>query len=322
MTTNAPSRSKRPGAKRKRTPAPRAISVSKRKPAKLTADLPAGRALETVMVSAADHVRLGRGTLLSSDDPEGPHQVRVGLRRLRSALHGFRPYLKPELAQEFVKQCRALGRTVGELRDADVLVTDVVLPIRAQMECHPGLHVLLTTLQEQREAARSSVRLALEGSAWRALQVSLKRCPAIINKDQAADVPFSKVAAKALRRSWRKVDAWGSRLSTLSDTERHELRKALKTLRYQVEQFGSIYKKRQVAKFLASLRTLQNDFGYLNDVVLAQRLVTLTGTDYLGNSELHHVVGFVIGWHTARAEQRITHLEADWAALRNVPRFW
>ena len=113
-----------------------------------------------------------------------------------------------------------------------------------------------------------------------------------------------------------------SRLNTLSDTERHELRKALKTLRYQVELFGPIYKNRQVAKFLARLKTLQHDFGYLNDVALVRRLANLAVADQAGNSELHHVIGFVIGWHTARAEQRMASLEADWNALRTAPGFW
>ena len=97
---------------------------------------------------------------------------------------------------------------------------------------------------------------------------------------------------------------------------------ALKTLRYQVELFGPIYKKRQVGKFLASSRTLQHDLGYLNDVVLARRLANLAVAHHADNSALHQVVGFVIGWHTARAEQRMTSLEADWNALRKVPGFW
>jgi triphosphatase len=321
MTTKAPSRSRRPGTQRK-PPAPQAASAAKKKLVKLTADLSVERALASVVISAADHVRFSREALLASDDPEGPHQVRVGLRRIRSALHGFKPYLTAESALEFVSQCRTLGRTVGELRDADVLVTDIVLPVRGQLESHPGFQLLLTALLEQREAKRLAVRHALEGPAWLSLQGYLERCPPIVDADRTDDVPFSKIAAKALRRSWRKVDAWGSRLSTLSDIERHELRKALKTLRYQVELFGPIYKKRQVAKFLASSRKLQHDFGYLNDVVLARRLVDLAGTDHAGDSEVHHVVGFVIGWHTARAEQRMASLEADWHALRKVPRFW
>jgi triphosphatase len=296
--------------------------MPKRKPVKLSADLPAGRALEALLLSAADHVRVSREALLASDDPEGPHQVRVGLRRLRSTLHGFKPYLMSESAREFVDQCRTLGRTVGELRDADVLVTDIVLPVRGQMESHPGFQLLLTALLEQREAKRLAVRHALEGPAWLSLQGYLERRPAVADADRTDDVPFSKVAAKALRRSWRKVDAWGSRLSTLSDIERHELRKALKTLRYQVELFGPIYKNRQVAKFLARLKTLQHDFGYLNDVAHARQLARTAIPDRADNGELHHVLGFVIGWHTARAEQSMASLEADWNALRTAPGFW
>jgi triphosphatase len=322
MPTKASSTRKLSTGRRKESPALQSVSTFKRKRVKLSADLSASKALEVVLLSAVDHVCASRETLLTSDDPEGPHQIRVGLRRLRSALHAFKPFLAVEPRQEFVKQCRALGHTVGELRDADVLVTDIVLPVRGQLENHPAFQPLLMGLLEQRELKRLSVRHALEGAAWLSLQGWLERFLAVVDADKIDDAPFSKVSAKALRRSWRKVDACGSRLSALTDTERHGLRKSLKTLRYQVELFGPIYKKRQVGRFLASLRKLQNDFGYLNDVAMARGLVDLAGTNPAGNSQLHHVVGFVIGWHAARAELRLASLEADWSALRKVQRFW
>jgi triphosphatase len=321
VTTKTSPRRKRPVGQYKRPPVPRTIGIPKRKLIELSANLPSEQALETVVVSAAYHIRSSRERLLTSDDPGGPHQIRVGLRRIRSALHGFTPYLNAEMAKHLVEQCRALARTVGELRDADVLVEDIVLPVRVQMEKHPGFQPLLNALLEQKKMKRKSVRSALEGPSWLALQDHLEHWPALVDADQTG-ATFEKVAAKALRRSWRKVDAWGSRLSELSDTERHELRKALKTLRYQVELFGPIYKKRPVGKFLASLKKLQNDFGYLNDVALAHRLGNLHAANSAGNCDLHHVVGFVIGWHTARTEQRMSSLQADWDALRLQSRFW
>ena len=181
MTATAPSRSKRPGAQRKRSAAPRAVIESKTKPVKLTADLSAERALEALLVSAAEHVRSSRETLLASDDSEGPHQVRVGLRRLRSALHGFRSVLKAEAARHLVEQCRALARTVGELRDADVLVEDIVLPVRAQMENHPGVQPLLTGRRPRRAcraapAVRDRRRRTLDAATGDAVRLVQTRC--------------------------------------------------------------------------------------------------------------------------------------------------
>jgi len=52
--------------------------------------------------------------------PEDLHQMRVGCRRLRSAITGFAPALNPpKPAQE--KKVGKIARQLGELRDLDVL---------------------------------------------------------------------------------------------------------------------------------------------------------------------------------------------------------
>jgi CHAD domain-containing protein len=59
------------------------------------------------------------GVLLDQDTEE-LHQIRVGMRRLRSTLTGFAPALTmPKYADQ--KRVGNLGRILGELRDLDVL---------------------------------------------------------------------------------------------------------------------------------------------------------------------------------------------------------
>ena len=59
------------------------------------------------------------GVLLDQDTEE-LHQIRVGMRRLRSTLTGFAPALTmPKSADQ--KRVGNLGRILGELRDLDVL---------------------------------------------------------------------------------------------------------------------------------------------------------------------------------------------------------
>ena len=57
---------------------------------------------------------------------EGPHQLRVGLRRLRTAFAVFGPSLGKAAMAPLAATARRLGRVVGELRDADVLMSEVV----------------------------------------------------------------------------------------------------------------------------------------------------------------------------------------------------
>ena len=57
---------------------------------------------------------------------EGPHQLRVGLRRLRTALAVFGPVLGKASMASLNEAAKRLGRVAGRLRDADVLIDEVV----------------------------------------------------------------------------------------------------------------------------------------------------------------------------------------------------
>ncbi|HUG61297.1 MAG TPA: inorganic triphosphatase, partial [Methylomirabilota bacterium] len=62
----------------------------------------------------------------AGDDPEGPHQLRVGLRRFRSALKVFAPVIDPSAADRLNQQAKRLGQCVGRVRDLDVLIDEIV----------------------------------------------------------------------------------------------------------------------------------------------------------------------------------------------------
>jgi len=49
------------------------------------------KALSSKLDSAVEQILVNRRAVLESDDPEAAHQLRIGLRRLRAALHAQRP---------------------------------------------------------------------------------------------------------------------------------------------------------------------------------------------------------------------------------------
>ena len=63
---------------------------------------------------------------------EGPHQLRVGLRRLRTAFALFEPWIGGEAMAALGDTARDLGQEVGALRDADVLLDEVVAEAAAE----------------------------------------------------------------------------------------------------------------------------------------------------------------------------------------------
>ena len=97
-----------------------------------------GEALGLIVQSAADQIAANRRAVLETEDPAAAHQLRIGLRRLRSALRAFRPLCDAPAASELEEQARSLSRTVGELRDADVLIEQVYAPVADKLAERSG----------------------------------------------------------------------------------------------------------------------------------------------------------------------------------------
>src|SRR5260370_18033 len=66
----------------------------------------------------------------------------------------------------------------------------------------------------------------------------------------------------------------GAHFARQSAERRHDLRVALKKLRYATEFFRSLYDRKSVQRYLRHLTELQAALGHLNDVASATDLVT------------------------------------------------
>ncbi|MCJ8278898.1 MAG: CHAD domain-containing protein, partial [Rivularia sp. ALOHA_DT_140] len=100
-------------------------------------------------------------------DPEALHQMRVGIRRLRTAISRFDHFLKlPKAASE--KNIGKIGRRLGTLRDLDVLqetLKNIYLPNLPPKE-QKYLQVALETLDKQRDKAIVEVKAVLTNELY------------------------------------------------------------------------------------------------------------------------------------------------------------
>jgi triphosphatase len=116
---------------------------------------------------------VNRLVVLGSDDPEGPHQLRIGLRRLRTALRAFRPLIDLPATRDLNKHARSLAGIIGELRDADVLINTIVEPVTGLLIDHAGLPPMNEALRTHRQSKRDAARSALRGQQWSVLKHEL-----------------------------------------------------------------------------------------------------------------------------------------------------
>ena len=170
-------------------------------------------ALAAFVQSTMQQIIVNRLVVLETDDPEGAHQLRIGLRGLRSALWAFRPLIDTPSTRGTDQHARVLARVVGELRDADVFISDIVGSVAGAMQGHGGLQPLKDALQTHRMRKRDDARLALNETHWSKLQLYLALLPQAIEEVERLDRPVAKFAEEALSAVWRKVSKKGKRVA-------------------------------------------------------------------------------------------------------------
>lgn len=250
-----------------------------------------------------------------SEAPEFVHQMRVGLRRLRSALKLFAPALPADWAVFWARELGEAADELGEARDIDVLHEELLGPILGDQACPDAVRALAEKVLSARDAARGEVRARLHGAGQGRRMIAIAATLdtlAAQGLDACADLTtFARLQLTDLRRRARK--RW--RAAAGGDASAvHELRIAFKRLRYALEFFAPLFPAKRVRAYQKALVAAQTSLGYLNDIEVGNgRLAAWAGDD----PALREAAAFVAGWHGAlgqRVRRRILP-EAD-ALLR------
>ncbi|MEX0347461.1 MAG: CHAD domain-containing protein [Rhizobiaceae bacterium] len=273
--------------------------------------------------SATDQILGNWYAVLADDDPESVHQLRIGLRRLRTALKLFRPAIDSLALRKLAVDLRDAGRIVGELRDCDVMLADIARPASAAQQSKAGPRAIEKLLVRRCRKRRKKVRRDLLTKRWNKMLLHLALLPHGAGwQIEDSSGQAVELARQALDRCWKHVLKRADKLDRLSIEERHHLRKDLKTLRYATEFFKSIFAGEDVEHFIVALKRLQDGFGYLNDVALANTLPDIFDARPKTAASTRQSVGFILGWHAAIAEHEWRDVKDRWLNLNSRPKFW
>jgi triphosphatase len=199
--------------------------------------------------------------VLTSIDPEGPHQLRVTLRRLRVALKVFRPVLRGQVRTELANGARELGAIVGELRDADVVIGELIAPHLDDFGAHP----LSGALNNWRHEVRGRVRARLVAARASTFADALIAASTAAPKKKRPQGAANEFVASFLGSAWSQTAPRADRLGALSHDELHDFRKDTKALRYAIE-LESAFSGDRHTKVARSLKRIQDLLGHVNDV--------------------------------------------------------
>jgi len=298
--------------------------------------LPAGcsvdDALAAVLACGLEQILANEAPARTGLDPEGVHQMRVGTRRVRSALSVFRSVLPPEPLGRFRQELRWLARELGAARDLDVFLEQMLLPLARRSPDDPALKRLAEVARDLRDDAYTGLRetldsprcgrLLLELSAWVAARGW--RDPPPGSGSGGLSAPALSFAGEQLARRYRKVRRRGRDLARRTRAEKHALRIEVKKLRYAAEFFRSLYPEPRVGRMIKRLGRLQDVLGHLNDRHTAEAVLDRS-LEWLGpeaTAAHHRAAGFVSGWTGAEAEHQARQLERRWKRFLRTRPFW
>ena len=263
--------------------------------------------------------------------PEGVHQMRVAMRRLRSVLRVFRPACDGPSLRGFDARLRELAALLGPARDWDVWLGGLGAEIEAALPGEPRIAALLRAARQTRDAAYAALRPALQGPAlrriaWEAVALVETRPWRTEGDAEAAarrEEPIEAFAAGVLDKRWRRIEEAGEDIRDLPDAEFHALRIEAKRMRYAAELFAPLWGRKRVRRFLERLAEVQEAFGLANDAVVAHALMAhLADRAGREDAQIAWASGVAEGWALARARRVRAKASTAWEDLIRGEIYW
>jgi CHAD domain-containing protein len=239
---------------------------------RLRASPSAGDVVRAALEASVAHLIAHDPGVRLGDDPEDVHQARIATRRLRSSLRTFRALLETEWAKSLRDDLRGLGRKLGAVRDAEVLLDRLrARAERLSPDDQDAAKRLLNELLERWDAARSTLQATLRSPQYGELLdrlVDAAREPALVPE---AGGPAEDVLPPLMRKPWKKLrDAVDGLASDPPDQALHEVRICAKHCRYAAEAIVPVAGK-QARTFARAMKALQDVLGEHQDAVVAEQ---------------------------------------------------
>jgi inorganic triphosphatase YgiF len=234
--------------------------------------------------------------------PDGVHQMRVAIRRLRSVVANMRQMLPPEQYQWVTETLKWMAGVLGPARNWDVFLSFILAPVKSVLLSGQELEEFCRVCEHERRSAHESANTAIRSPQYTAALLKLSEWFALRSwrdqpvSEQSASLmaPIETVVPTVIGRRHKKVKKSADDFAQLSLQRRHQFRIAVKKLRYTIEVFEDLFDSQKVVEFVRLLEPLQDDLGYLNDVRVANELLINLQTS---NAGMTRAAGIVLGWH-------------------------
>jgi inorganic triphosphatase YgiF len=256
--------------------------------------------------------------------PDGIHQMRVALRRLRAILSAFGKLIPKARREPLDAELRWLTNALAAARNLDVFAGEMIQAAKQAKLERRG-----KATERRRREAYAAARRAIRSPRYTALLLRLMRWfdssgwrgPAGEEVERLTR-PVVELAPLLLDRRRRKARKRSRGFAAQSPEQRHRLRIALKKLRYTAELFTGLYDAGAARQFTQWLKRLQDRLGAANDLQTGRKLVTELAPSRRRTPAMAHVGHRVLAWHAHRLAAAEPKLRDQLRQLYQAPRFW
>jgi inorganic triphosphatase YgiF len=208
-------------------------------------------------------------------DPEWVHQARVALRRLRTSLRVFAPFLPPRFNRHWNARWKASAALLGAPRDWDVLATTGLPRWLGEALAQPEWQPMQAWVNEQRQAAHRAARAVLHRPEHALDLLAFTRALMVLPVEPAKghSPKLDRWARQALHQQHKRLMRQTKASLREGPEGRHALRLRVKRFHYALDALGSLLAPDVLARQSASLTRAQTVLGDLNDLSTAQTLL-------------------------------------------------
>lgn len=289
----------------------------------------AGEAFQQIGRNGLLHLRANEACVRVGAAAEGIHQLRVAVRRLRSALSVFKHIIALDARRKVASELKWIAKECARAREWDVFQDELLTPLRQRLPDEPTLGSFADAVARARAEADGAVADMLasprytkaildaeawwEGKAWR------------MDANGGIDQPAAKFAAKRLKKLHKRICEYGDRLADLKIAELHELRIHAKKLRYAAEFFRGLFGGVKISRdYLAALAGIQDRLGALNDSLVVRDLLAEVKrrAPELDRDVFARASALITGWNSAKVETDLKALPKAWNVFAQIRPFW
>jgi len=242
------------------------MKYNQRKPSNITIE----QAFRHILLRELKSIRKWRKVAIKGHDPEGIHQIRISLRRIRTALLIFKPVINTKFSQVLAIKLKKYAAVLDDARDLDVYIL-------THFTDEPD-STIKSSAMTQRSQAYQRVRKSLKSKRFNkqlaAAKIWLKKghWQKKIIHHKKLNISLKEFAVSTLDALINIIIIKGQQPDQLDTLALHKLRIDCKKLRYATEFFIPLYDNKLTLTFIEELKQLQDSLGDIHDAFIQKKL--------------------------------------------------